>query len=117
MEFPGIGSGIFLLSLWLMKESMKGAWQWCRRYITFPLIVIVGYVVFLVFFNENSYSRSAELQTEIDALEAEIKENNDTMEYYRRLNASLNTDPETLERIVREHYHMQRVNEDVYVIK
>ena len=39
------------------------------------------------------------------------------MQYYRRLNASLDTDPETLERIVREHYHMQRVNEDVYVIK
>ena len=100
-----------------MKESMTGAWRWCRRYITFPLLVIVAYVVFLVFFNENSYSHSAELQAEIAGLEAEIRENNDTMQYYRRLNASLDTDPETLERIVREQYHMQRVNEDVYVIK
>lgn len=99
-----------------MKEQISGAWHWCRRYITFPLIVAVGFIVFVVFFNENSYSRSAELQEEIDRLEAEIKENNDTMMHYRRLNASLNTDKNALERIVREKYYMQRVNEDVYVI-
>ena len=99
-----------------MKEQIKGGWQWCRRYITFPLLVAVGYVLFVVFFNENSYSRSAELQEQIDALEAEIKENNDTMQYYRRLNAGLDTDPAALERIVRENYHMQRINEDVYIV-
>ena len=99
-----------------MKEQIKDGWRWCRRYITFPLIVAVGYVLFVVFFNENSYSRSAELQEEINALEAEIKENNDTMQYYRRLNAGLDTDPVALERIVRENYHMQRVNEDVYIV-
>ena len=99
-----------------MKEQIKDGWRWCRRYITFPLIVAVGYVLFVVFFNENSYARSAELQEEINALEAEIKENNDTMQYYRRLNAGLDTDPVALERIVRENYHMQRVNEDVYIV-
>ena len=30
---------------------------------------------------------------------------------------SLNTDPSTLERIVREQYHMQRAGEDVYIIE
>ena len=99
-----------------MKEQIKDGWRWCRRCITFPLIVAVGYVLFVVFFNENSYSRSAELQEEINALEAEIKENKDTMQYYRRLNAGLDTDPVALERIVRENYHMQRVNEDVYIV-
>ena len=34
-----------------MKEQIKGGWQWCRRYITFPLLVAVGYVLFVVFFN------------------------------------------------------------------
>ena len=99
-----------------MKEQIKDGWRWCRRYITFPLIVAVGYVLFVVFFNENSYSRSAELQEEINALEAEIKENNDTMQYYRRLNAGLDTDPVALERIVRENYHMLRVYDDVYIV-
>lgn len=91
--------------------------RWCRRYITFPLGVAVGYILFVLFFNDNSYSRSAQLQEEIDRLEAEIRENNDTMLYYRNLYMSLNTDPATLERIVREQYHMQRADEDVYIIE
>lgn len=39
------------------------------------------------------------------------------MNYYRRLNASLTASSEELERIVREQYHMQRPNEDVYVFE
>ena len=100
-----------------MNQSVANAFHWCRRYITFPLIVAVGYILFVLFFNENSYSRSAQLQSEIDRLQAEIKENTDTMLYYHRLNMSLNTDPATLERIVREQYHMQRADEDVYIIE
>ena len=57
-----------------------------------------------------------QLQNQIDELRAEIKENNDTMQYYLRLNHNLDTDPATLERIVRERYHMQRPNEDVYLV-
>ena len=97
------------------KNSLGGAWRWVRRYITMPLVAAVAFIVFMLFFNENSYSRSAELQNEIDRLRAEIKENTDTMNYYRSLNQRLDTDPQTLERIVREQYHLQRPNEDVYV--
>lgn len=99
-----------------VKQKLTGIFHWCRRYISFTLIVAVAFIVFVLFFNDNSYSRSSELQQEIEALEAEIKVNNDTMQYYRSLYLSLNTDPETLERIVREKYHMQRSDEDVYVI-
>ena len=100
-----------------MKESVVETWRWCRRYITFPLVVAVGYILFVLFFNENSYSQSARLQTEIDRLQAEIKENNDTLMHYVRLNQLLDSDPATLERIVREQYHMQRADEDVYIIE
>lgn len=99
-----------------MRHELVESFHWCRRYITFPLIVAVAFIVFVLFFNENSYSRSAELQAEIERLEAEIKVNTDTMHHYRALYMSLNTDPSSLERLVREKYHMQRINEDVYVI-
>ena len=56
-------------------------------------------------------------QAEIDRLTEEIKENTDTMQYYRKLNAELSVNPEALERIVREQYHMQRPGEDVYVFE
>jgi cell division protein FtsB len=98
-----------------MKQQLKNAYGWCRRYITLPLIVVVGFIVFVAFFNDNSYLKNAELQDEINRLHAEIKENTDTMRYYRDLNSRLSSDPTTLERIVREQYHMQRADEDVYI--
>jgi len=58
-----------------------------------------------------------EYEEEITRLKAEIKQNNDTLEYYQMLNNSLSTDREEMERIVRERYHMQRTNEDVYVFE
>ncbi len=100
-----------------MKEFFARAWRWTRRYVTLPLVIAVAYIVFVLFFNENSYFKSVEYQREIDRLEAEIKINNDTMMHYHQLNASLSSDPVELERIVREQYHMQRPNEDVYVVE
>lgn len=100
-----------------MKQKLASSWRWARRYITLPLLIAVAYIVFVLFFNENSYFKSVEYQEEIERLEAEIKVNNDTMMHYRRLNASLSTSPAELERIVREQYHMQRPGEDVYVIE
>lgn len=100
-----------------MKETFSNIFRWCKRYITIPLVIAVAYIAFVLFFNENSYFKSVEYQAEIDRLEAEIKVNNDTMMYYRALNRSLAADPATMERIVREEYHMQRPNEDVYVFE
>lgn len=100
----------------MINSKVQSVISWTRRYVSLPLVVAVVYAAFVLFFNENSYSHSAELQNQIDELRAQIKENNDTMQYYLRLNHNLDTDPATLERIVRERYHMQRPNEDVYLV-
>lgn len=100
-----------------MKETIKGIYQWCRRYISLTLVAIVAYVVFMLFFNENSIMKSFELNDEIASLRAEIKDNSDSLIHYNTLLQRLNTDPETMERIVREYYHMQRDNEDVYIFE
>ncbi len=98
-----------------MKDFFKSSYRWIRRYVSLTFVLVMAYVVFIAFFNENSYFKMVEYQEQIDALTAEIKENNDTMAHYRRLNRNLASDPAELERIVREHYHMQRPGEDVYV--
>lgn len=61
--------------------------------------------------------KKREYKNEIARLEAEIKNSRDTLEYYNRLNNSLSNDREEMERIVRERYHMQHSNEDVYVFE
>lgn len=89
--------------------------KWLRRYFSITLAAVVAFVMFVLFFNENSFMRNVELKREIEALKAEIRDNEDTLRYYQDMLEKLNTDRETMEKIVREQYHMQRQSEDVYV--
>lgn len=96
---------------------MKSFINWCRRYISLMFLAIFAFVLYVLFFNENSYGRLHELNTQIKELRTEIKSNRDTMEYYLEKNRMLDTDPAEMERIVREQYHMQREGEEVYVVE
>lgn len=98
-----------------MKKGVVNAYRWCRRYLSGMLLLVVAFVLFVLFFNDNSIMKSYEYSREIDRLKAEIKANEDSIDHYMKLNRSLDTDPATMERIVRERYHMQRAGEDVYV--
>ncbi len=91
--------------------------NWLRRYVSLTLIVVVAFVFFVLFFNDNSILQSFEYNRQIQELKDEIRSNEDTLRYYQELNDRLDTDPETMERIVREQYHMQRPSEDVYVFE
>lgn len=75
----------------------------------------MGFIVFVLFFNDNSVARSYEYAAQIRELEREIAQYEDTLQHYQELNRRLDSDPQELERIVREHYHMQRPSEDVYI--
>ncbi len=96
-------------------NTLHNIWSWCRRYISLTFIAVIAFVLFVLFFNENSIMKSVEYNREIERLKAEIKEYSDTMNHYHSHNARLETDRATMERVVREQYHMQRDNEDVYV--
>lgn len=103
---------------WLfMKQQLNSFVTWCRRYISVTFVIVLAFVFFVLFFNDNSVMHSFELNQRINELELEISENEDTLQHYRRLNRALNTDAETMERIVRENYHMQRPSEDVYIVE
>ncbi|MCI9285531.1 MAG: hypothetical protein HFJ91_07010 [Muribaculaceae bacterium] len=96
---------------------MKSFYAWCRRYLSLTLLASVVVGALVLFFNENSLLRSMEQERQIEDLEARIKDATDTLVYYRDLNRSLNTDRETLEKIVREQHHMQHPDEDVYIFE
>lgn len=80
-------------------------------------MIVLAFVIFVLFFNEHSVMKSMEYSREIDRLEKEIKMKTDTIIKYKDLNDRLEADPVTMERIVRENYHFQRPNEDVYVFE
>ncbi|MDE5704769.1 hypothetical protein [Muribaculum sp.] len=96
---------------------MKKVFLWCRRYLSVTFLILIAFVMIVLFFNDNSFVKSVEYTTRIKELREEIRDNEDTLRYYRHMNHALDTDPETMERIVRENYHMQRENEDVYLVE
>ena len=91
--------------------------SWVRRYLAVPTLVVIGLLVYLSFFGENSISRRVAYQQVIDSLTQCLHREQDSLEYYRDLNRRLSTDPELMEQVVREQYNMNRPNEDVYVIE
>lgn len=98
-----------------MSSSLSRTYRWFRRYMSVMLMIVLAFIIFVLFFNEHSVMKSMEYSREIERLENEIRMKTDTIQKYKDLNDRLKGDRETMERIVRENYHFQRVNEDVYV--
>ena len=89
--------------------------KWIPLWLSIPFIVFIAFIVMLLFFGENNYMQIAEQQKEMDKIKAEIKEQEDSAQYYIRKTQELNTDKETLEKIAREQYNMKRTNEEVFI--
>ena len=59
--------------------------------------------------------RINEYRSQINDLKSQIKSNQDSAAAYDAKVNELNTDNESLERLVREKYGMKRINEEVYI--
>lgn len=84
--------------------------------MNFSLIAIVGVLVYILFFTDTSIQTTYHYEHEAELLQQEINLENDSLEHYRHLSHQLAVDPETVEKEAREHYHMQRPHEDVYIV-
>lgn len=80
-------------------------------------IIVVGFLIYTLFIQDNSIFKYMEYQSTIDSLTTRIEMAKDTMEYYHKMNSLLSTDNETMERVVREQYNMARDGEDIYVFE
>ena len=89
--------------------------KWIPRWVNIPLLICIAFVVVLVFFGENSFVRSSKYRKQINELKSQIKNYEDSASAYEAKVNELNTDNESLERLVREKYGMKRVNEEVYI--
>lgn len=89
--------------------------NWLKRYVSLPMLVVLGFVVYVLFFNENSVKKNIAYAVEIRDLKTQIAQYEDTLTLYQRLNSLLDGNNDEMERIVRENYQMQRPSEDVYI--
>ena len=88
---------------------------WIPRWLNIPLLIFVGFVVVLLFFGDNNYMRINKYRSQINDLKSQIKNNEDSAAMYEAKVNELNTDKESLERLVREKYGMKRVIEEVFI--
>ncbi len=89
--------------------------KWIPRWLNIPLLIFIAFVVVLIFVGENSFTRTVEYRSQINELKSQIKNLEDSAAMYDAKVNELNTDKETLERLVREKYGMKRINEEVFI--
>lgn len=89
--------------------------KWIPRWLNIPLIIFIGFIVMLLFFGENNFVRTSKYRSQINELKSQIKTYEDSAMMYESKANELNTDNESLERLVREKYGMKRTNEEVYI--
>ena len=98
-----------------MNPDIKQSTQWFKRYFSLISLGVLGFVIYMIFFSETSVVNKIEYQRIIDSLRTEVELNRDSMLYYKHLNSLLTTDPEVMERVVREQHNMKRPDEDVFI--
>lgn len=98
-----------------MNTDIKHLSQWLSRYFSLISVGVLGVVIYMIFFSDTSVINKIEYQRTIDSLRTEVELNRDSMLYYKRLNSLLTTDPEVMERVVREQHNMKKPDEDVFI--
>ena len=96
----------------LFRKINKSIWH-----INYYIVVFIGFAIYITFIAEHNYMRIIEYDREIKELNSQVEATQDSFKLYSQKLSELNTDRETLERIVREEYHMKRDAEDVYIVK
>ena len=89
--------------------------KWVPRWLNIPLVLFIIFIISLIFFGENNFIRTSKYKSQINELKSQIKNYEDSASMYEAKANELNTDNESLERLVREKYGMKRTNEEVYI--
>lgn len=80
------------------------------------VIILLLFVVWMIFFDENSLINHWELNREIDKLEKSNEYYRDQIEQDKKVIDNLN-DPDSLEKYAREEYKMKKENEEIFLIE
>lgn len=100
-----------------MGKKLKKAGFWIRRRSRLPVLIIGSVIVVLLLFNEEtSVHQNLVYEKEIGRLEAEIKLNRDSAEYYRMHREAIEQGRNDLEHLAREQFRMKGPNEDLFIL-
>ena len=99
------------------KEEPKKPRKWYRFLLNKYLIVSVLFVVWMFFFDQNSYFIHKELDKEIKTLNFDKKYFKEKLEKESIQIHQMKSNPEEIERIAREKHFLKKENEDVFIVE
>lgn len=101
-----------------MSSFSKKTAYWFKRCANIPLLLIGVFCVGILLLNDDaSFSRSVVYEQDILRLKQQIKECEDSADYYRNLRLAIEEGGDALEFLAREQYHMKRPSEDVFLLE
>tara|TARA_R110002012_G_scaffold319389_2_gene539720 strand:- start:109900 stop:110226 length:327 start_codon:yes stop_codon:yes gene_type:complete len=80
------------------------------------ILIVVGFAVWMIFFDANSYLIHRELNADIDELETEKEYYNKEIEKDKKAIKELSNDL-GVEKLAREKYYMKKANEEIFIIE
>ncbi len=80
------------------------------------VLILLVFVVWMIFFDENSLVNHWELDREIDKLEKSNEYYREEIRNDKKVIDNLN-DPDSLEKYAREEYKMKKENEEIFLIE
>lgn len=99
-----------------MKNNIKIISKRLNPYKNIFLLVSIVFIIWMLFFDANSWLIQRELNKEIEALDVKKKFYNSEIKS-DKLELDALQSPEGLEAYAREKYKMKRKNEDIYIIE
>lgn len=93
----------------MLKKFKK---YFLNRYV----LILIGFLVWMYFFDDNSVRIHNELNKDIDKLESSIDFYKEEIVKDQKI-IDDHKDPEKLERYARETYQMKKENETIYIIE
>lgn len=79
-------------------------------------LILLLFLIWMIFFDENSYLNQRELNKEIEELDNSIKYYEKEIEADEKLISNLKN-PDSLEKFAREEYKMKKADEDIFLIE
>jgi cell division protein DivIC len=99
------------------KIEGKKSGRWYRFFLNKYLIVTLLFVVWMFFFDQNSYFIHKELDKEIQDLTKAQKTYQQKLEKETIQIHQMKTNAEEIERVAREKHYLKKENEDVFIIE
>ncbi|HNX11983.1 MAG TPA: septum formation initiator family protein [Paludibacteraceae bacterium] len=81
------------------------------------VVTLVGFFIFLIFFDNHNLISRWETSRKINSMEKEIKFYQSEIDKNKAKMNEMQTSDESLEKYAREQYHLKKDSEDVFIIK